>query len=43
VEEVLDRSDVIIVAAPHHAYRALEFNGREVVDVWGITGRGIRV
>jgi UDP-N-acetyl-D-mannosaminuronic acid dehydrogenase len=43
VEEVLDRSDVIIVAAPHHAYRSLEFNGREVVDVWGITGRGIRV
>jgi UDP-N-acetyl-D-mannosaminuronic acid dehydrogenase len=43
VEEVLDRSDVIIVAAPHRAYRELEFNGRDVVDVWGVTGRGIRV
>jgi UDP-N-acetyl-D-mannosaminuronic acid dehydrogenase len=43
VEEVLDRSDVIIVAAPHRAYRELEFNGRDVVDVWGVTGQGIRV
>ena len=22
----------------HRAYRALELNGREVVDIWGITG-----
>jgi UDP-N-acetyl-D-mannosaminuronic acid dehydrogenase len=43
VDEVLDKSDVIIVAAPHRAYGELEFNGREVVDVWGVTGRGIRV
>ena len=38
LERVLRESDLLIVGAPHHAYRALELDGREVVDVWGITG-----
>jgi hypothetical protein len=35
---VLNESELLIVAAPHRAYRKLELDGREVVDIWGITG-----
>ena len=38
LEKVLHDSDVIVVGAPHRAYRELELDGREVVDIWGITG-----
>lgn len=38
LENVLRESDVLVVAAPHRAYRTLELDGREVVDIWGITG-----
>src|SRR5229473_1563336 len=38
VEQVLKESDVIVIGAPHKAYRQVELNGREVVDIWGITG-----
>jgi UDP-N-acetyl-D-mannosaminuronic acid dehydrogenase len=38
LEKVLRESDVLVIAAPHKAYRGLELDGREVVDIWGITG-----
>ena len=38
LEKVLQESDVLIIGAPHRAYRKLELDGREVVDVWGATG-----
>src|SRR6267378_859913 len=38
LEKVLSESDVLVIAAPHRAYRTLDLNGRDVVDVWGITG-----
>jgi UDP-N-acetyl-D-mannosaminuronic acid dehydrogenase len=38
LDRVLKESDLLIVAAPHRAYRTLELDGREVVDIWGITG-----
>jgi UDP-N-acetyl-D-mannosaminuronic acid dehydrogenase len=38
LEKVLRDSDVLVVAAPHREYRKLELDGREVVDIWGITG-----
>ena len=38
LDKVLEQADVLIVAAPHRAYRSLELGGREVVDIWGITG-----
>ena len=34
---------VLVLGAPHHAYRQLEIGGKDVVDVWGATGRGIRL
>jgi UDP-N-acetyl-D-mannosaminuronic acid dehydrogenase len=41
--EVVERSDVIVIGAPHHVYQSLNLGDREVVDIWGITGGGIRV
>jgi UDP-N-acetyl-D-mannosaminuronic acid dehydrogenase len=38
LEKVLRESDVLVVGAPHKAYRMLELNGREIVDIWGVTG-----
>ena len=38
LENVLRESDVLIIGAPHKAYRGLELDGREIVDVWGATG-----
>jgi UDP-N-acetyl-D-mannosaminuronic acid dehydrogenase len=38
LDRVLRDSDVLVVGAPHRAYRRLELDGREVVDIWGITG-----
>src|SRR5512141_704090 len=43
LEDVLKDSDIIVIAAPHRAYRALDLAGREVVDIWGATGAGIRL
>jgi UDP-N-acetyl-D-mannosaminuronic acid dehydrogenase len=38
LEKALAESDILVIAAPHKAYRTLDLQGREVVDVWGITG-----
>jgi UDP-N-acetyl-D-mannosaminuronic acid dehydrogenase len=38
LEKVLSEAEVLIIAAPHRAYKKLDLNGREVVDIWGITG-----
>jgi UDP-N-acetyl-D-mannosaminuronic acid dehydrogenase len=42
LEEVLDRADLLIVAAPHEAYRDLATD-LPVVDVWNLLGRGTTV
>jgi UDP-N-acetyl-D-mannosaminuronic acid dehydrogenase len=36
--KVLNDSEVLVIGAPHRAYRDLELDGREVVDIWGVTG-----
>jgi UDP-N-acetyl-D-mannosaminuronic acid dehydrogenase len=38
LETVVADSDILVIAAPHLAYRKLKLEGRDVVDVWGITG-----
>src|SRR5207249_10004159 len=38
LDKVLRQSEVIVIGAPHQAYRSLELGDREVVDIWGITG-----
>ena len=43
LECVLQDSEILVLAAPHKAYRGLEVGGRDVVDVWGAMGEGIRL
>ena len=43
LERVLDESDVLVLGAPHKAYRGLKIGGKDVVDVWGSLGEGIRL
>ena len=38
LDVVLKESDVLVIGAPHRAYRQLELDGRDLVDIWGITG-----
>ncbi len=33
--DVIERSDLMILCAPHAAYRAADFKGKPVFDVWG--------
>lgn len=46
LEQVLRESEILVVAAPHRAYRSLADDGlagKEVVDVWNLLGQGIRL
>ncbi len=40
---VLAESDILVLGAPHAAYKGLEVGGRDVIDVWGALGEGIRL
>jgi len=40
---VLQESDVLVLGVPHRAYRSLQIGGKDVVDVWGALGEGIRL
>src|SRR4051812_27563288 len=43
LECVLGESETLVLGAPHQAYRGLEIGGKDVVDVWGALGEGIRL
>lgn len=43
LQQALDESEVLVLAAPHKVYGGLDLEHRNVVDVWGITARGIRI
>lgn len=43
LDDVLARSEILVLGAPHAAYRSLEVGGRDVVDVWGAMGGGIQL
>ena len=42
LDEVLAQADILVIGAPHPEYRGLE-TALPVKDVWGITGRGVRL
>jgi len=42
LEEVLAKSDVLVIGAPHSAYRSLKPK-QAVVDVWNLLGNGVLV
>ncbi|MDQ3881339.1 MAG: nucleotide sugar dehydrogenase [Chloroflexota bacterium] len=41
--DVIRTSDILILGAPHRAYQGLDVDGKDVVDVWGAIGKGIRI
>ncbi len=41
-DDLLAQSDVVVIGAPHGAYRDLQTDV-PIVDIWGVTGRGVRV
>jgi UDP-N-acetyl-D-mannosaminuronic acid dehydrogenase len=44
LDDVVAQSEVIILGVPHKAYRGLSFGAeRDVVDIWGALGDGIRL
>ena len=43
LDDALARSEILILGAPHNVYRSLEVDGRDVVDIWGAMGGGIRL
>ena len=42
LEDVLDRSDLLVIGAPHRRYADL-VTEKPVIDVWGVRGEGVRV
>jgi UDP-N-acetyl-D-mannosaminuronic acid dehydrogenase len=36
LDEVIARSDVLILCTPHISYKSVDFKGKPVVDVWGL-------
>jgi UDP-N-acetyl-D-mannosaminuronic acid dehydrogenase len=38
--EVLQRSDLFVIAAPHVRYKALDYRNKSVVDIWNHLGKG---
>ncbi len=42
LQEVIDRSDLLVIAAPHPEYRDLA-TGTPVADIWNIRDKGVRI
>jgi UDP-N-acetyl-D-mannosaminuronic acid dehydrogenase len=40
LEEVVRKSDVLVLAVPHREYHDLSVGGKPVVDIWGYLGAG---
>ena len=43
LHETVEKSEVIVLGAPHRQYTGLQLGGKDVVDVWGALGGGIRL
>src|SRR5579863_300006 len=42
LDEVLARSDLLVIAAPHSEYRGL-LTDKPVADIWNVLGQGVRI
>ncbi len=40
LEEVVQQSDILILCAPHRAYRNLDLGHKVIVDIWNFWGKG---
>lgn len=36
-EQLIKESDIIVIGTPHSCYKNLDFRGKSVVDIWGMT------
>lgn len=43
LDQVVIESEIIVLGVPHRAYRGLQLGGKDVVDIWGALGGGIRL
>ena len=42
LEEVVERSDLLFIGAPHREYHDLKLpNSKPVIDIWNILGEGV--
>jgi UDP-N-acetyl-D-mannosaminuronic acid dehydrogenase len=41
-EEVIARSDLLIIATPHQQYRGMTID-KPVADIWNVLGQGVHV
>ena len=39
IEEVMERSDLLVLCVPHTAYRRLDLKNKPVLDIWGFLNR----
>ncbi len=39
-EELVERSDIILIGTPHKVYKRLDFRGKPVLDIWDVRGQG---
>ena len=39
LEEVLERSDLLILSTPHRLYKDLQVDA-PIIDIWGVLGNG---
>ncbi len=39
-EELVERSDLVVVGTPHAAFASLDLHGKPLVDIWDLYGRG---
>jgi UDP-N-acetyl-D-mannosaminuronic acid dehydrogenase len=41
-KDVLEKSDLLIIGAPHAHYQKLKTN-KPVIDIWGLLGNGVLI
>ncbi|MBV8135016.1 MAG: nucleotide sugar dehydrogenase [Deltaproteobacteria bacterium] len=40
---LIEKSDIIVIGAPHSVYRTLDLSDKPLIDMWNIKGRGRRI
>ena len=43
LEEVLEKSELLVMGVPHKSFLQLDLVGRELIDIWGVTSAGTRI
>ena len=39
LDELIEKSDILVIAAPHNAYKNLETT-KPIIDIWNLLGKG---